>query len=432
MFLLKRFGEHQNRQCLIVGQSVYSYRDILEGIGNKKILLKDTKKGSVVLLPGDFDFNTICWLFALWESEMIAVPFSQGDQQKQYILEVSQAEAIIDANAVVSTGRKSNHPLYSQLRSRHNPGLVLFSSATTGPGKGIVHDVSQLTSKYQKVSPRFQRILAFLILDHLGGIDTLLYTLANCGCLIVPHDRSPRAVLEAIQEHKVEMLPTSPSFLNLILMNHAYQNYDLSSLCKISYGAERMPEITLQRFHRLFPKIKMTQTYGISEIGVLQSVSQASDSLWMQVGGPGYQTRVIDGMLQVRSPYMMLGYLNAPSVVTEDGWFITGDLVEQKEAYIRIKGRANEVINVGGEKVNPIEVEEVIRELPHIEDVLVYGEENPILGQIVAAKVISDDKEVSKIRAHCLARLPKYKVPIRIEFVDVIPTSDRGKRKRTF
>lgn len=65
--------------------------------------------------------------------------------------------------------------------------------------------------------------------------------------------------------------------------------------------------------------------YGMSEVGILRSRSRASDSLWVQVGGDGYETRVVNGMLQIRGRSTMLGYLNAPSPFTEDGWLMTGD-----------------------------------------------------------------------------------------------------------
>ena len=89
-----------------------------------------------------------------------------------------------------------------------------------------------------------------------------------------------------------------------------------------------------------------------------------------------YKTRIIDGNLQIKAESAMLGYLNAPSPFTEDGWFITGDEVLQKGDYIKILGRRSEIINVGGEKVYPAEVESVIQELDFVSDVEIYAEKN--------------------------------------------------------
>ena len=317
----------------------------------------------------------------------------------------------------------------------HHPGLVLFSSGTSGPIKGIVHDAYSLFDKVSRMTPRFQRTLAFLILDHLGGLDTLIYSLANMGCLVVPDERTPDGILATIEKHRVQLLPTSPSFLSLVLLSGAYERHSLKSLEKISYGAEAMPAKLLDRFHQLFPHIKMVQTYALSELGVLRSASEASDSLWMRLGGEDFATRIVDNILQVRSSKMMLGYLNAPTAMTDDGWFITGDIVETSGQYLRVRGRVSDTINVGGEKVNPLEVEDMIRELEEVGDVLVFGEPNAILGQIVCARVVlvkrdSTDQAITRIRKHCLARMPKYKVPMRIEIVEGDLSGERHKRKR--
>ena len=95
---------------------------------------------------------------------------------------------------------------------------------------------------------------------------------------------------------------------------------------------------------------------------------------------------MVDGLLEIKAQSAMLGYLNAPSPFTEDGWFITGDAVEVDGEYFRILGRQSEMINVGGEKVYPAEVESVLQLMDGVEEVMVNGEENAITGQIVRAK----------------------------------------------
>ena len=145
-----------------------------------------------------------------------------------------------------------------------------------------------------------------------------------------------------------------------------------------------------------FPDIKLLQTYGLSEVGILRSKSKSSDSLWVKVGGEGFETRVVDGMLEIKAKSAMLGYLNVPSPFTEDGWFKTGDAVEVDSEYIKILGRKSEIINVGGEKVYPQEVENVILEIDNVAEVTVYGEKNPIIGNIVCAKVRFNRDEEKK------------------------------------
>jgi acyl-CoA synthetase (AMP-forming)/AMP-acid ligase II len=157
--------------------------------------------------------------------------------------------------------------------------------------------------------------------------------------------------------------------------------------------------------------------------------------LWVKVGGEGFETRVIDGMLEIKAKSAMLGYLNAPSPFTEDGWFKTGDAVVTNGEYIKILGRKSEIINVGGEKVYPQEIEDVILELDNVSDVTVYGEKNPIMGNIVCARIrLRDDTKhkgfLNEIKIHCRKELQNYKVPVKIFLENELQYSERFKKKR--
>jgi acyl-CoA synthetase (AMP-forming)/AMP-acid ligase II len=194
-----------------------------------------------------------------------------------------------------------------------------------------------------------------------------------------------------------------------------------------------MPETTLKKFHELFPKIQLKQTYGLSELGILRSKSKGSDSLWVKVGGEDFKTRVVDGLLEIKAKSAMLGYLNAPSPFTEDGWFKTGDSVLTDGEYIKILGRQSEIINVGGEKVYPTEVESVIHEMDNIAEVTIFGKKNAITGNMVCAKIRlenpSDPKEFSKtLKKFCRKRLQSFKVPVKIEIEEQKQYSARFKK----
>jgi len=196
-----------------------------------------------------------------------------------------------------------------------------------------------------------------------------------------------------------------------------------------------MPESTLRRFHGLFPNITLQQTYGLSEVGILRSKSKSSDSLWVKLGGEGFETRIVDGILQIKAESAMLGYLNAPSPFSEDGWFITGDEAEVDREYFRILGRRSELINVGGEKVYPAEVESVIQQIDNVAEVTVYGEKNPITGNIVCANVRLREPEDSKaavlrIKKYCREHMPTFKVPVKVNIVDEEMHGERFKKMR--
>ena len=132
----------------------------------------------------------------------------------------------------------------------------------------------------------------------------------------------------------------------------------------------------------------------------------------------------------------MLGYLNAPSPFTKDGWFITGDKVLQKGDYIKILGRKSEIINVGGEKVYPQEVENVIQEMDNVAEVTVFGEKNPIIGNIVCAKVrlienVNQKDFTMRLKKYCSKKLQNYKVPVKIKVVKDKQYSERYKKNRS-
>ena len=203
----------------------------------------------------------------------------------------------------------------------------------------------------------------------------------------------------------------------------------------MTYGTEVMPESTLKRFHALYPQIKLQQTYGLSEVGILRSKSKSSDSLWVKVGGEGFETRVVDGLLEIKAKSAMRGYLNAPSPFTADGWFMTGDAVEVDGEYIKIMGRKSELINVGGEKVYPAEVESVLQLMDGVEDVAVRGEPHPITGNLVFARVkLATDESLSDFRkrmhAFCKDKLARFMIPQKVELVESSMHGERFKKMR--
>ena len=196
-----------------------------------------------------------------------------------------------------------------------------------------------------------------------------------------------------------------------------------------------MPESTLRRFHEVLPHIELQQTYGLSELGILRSKSRSSDSLWVKLGGEGFQTRVVDDILQIKAESAMLGYLNAPSPFTDDGWFNTGDKVEMDGDYFRILGRQSDIINVGGQKVYPAQVESVVQEMPEVAEVSVYGEKNAIMGQIVCAAVrLRESRDApqfhQKLKQFCRRRLQTFQIPVRIRLVENAMHGKRFKKNR--
>jgi long-chain acyl-CoA synthetase len=131
----------------------------------------------------------------------------------------------------------------------------------------------------------------------------------------------------------------------------------------------------------------------------------------------------------------MLGYLNAPSPFTDDGWFNTGDKVEVDGDYFRILGRQSEIINVGGQKVYPAQVESVVQEMPEVAEVSVYGEKNAIMGQVVCAAIRLRELRNAgqfhrELRRFCRNRLQEFQIPVRVRLVENGMYGERFKKNR--
>jgi acyl-coenzyme A synthetase/AMP-(fatty) acid ligase len=441
-FLLDVCRRNADRDAIVWRSRVYTYAQLLTEIdtANRDLDAAGVRRSEIVSIEADFSPRSVAMMLALIERGSCVVPLTASVENKKAefrrIAQIERTVTIDDSDRVrvERTGARVDHPILLKVKDSGNPSLILFSSGSTGASKAAVHDFVPLLEKF-KVPRNSKRMITFLLFDHIGGVNTLFYALSNGGCIVTVEERTPAAVGRAIQDFKVQILPTSPTFLNLLLLSEAYRQYDFSSLELFTYGTEPMPENTLKRTHELFPGVTLQQTYGLSELGIMRSKSKSSDSLWVKIGGEGFETRVVDGLLEIKAKSAMLGYLNAESPFTADGWFKTGDQVEVDGEYMRILGRRSEMINVGGEKVYPAEVESVISEMPEIADVVVTGEPNAIMGTIVKATVrlkpgVATEGFKQKLQGFCKGKLAGFKVPQRVVVQQEQLHSDRFKKLR--
>ncbi len=342
-----------------------------------------------------------------------------------------------ERNAVAVPGGQSlagmDQTLIHELQRRRHPGLVLFSSGSTGEPKAALHDVMLLRQKFMGATLEPKTLLFFLLFDHIGGINTLLHARYSGSKLVALLDRSPEAVAKAIDMYGVQVLPTTPTFLRLLLLSGAITRYDLSSLELITYGTEPMPASTLEAITKALPHVRFKQTYGLSELGILATKSKTNDSTWLKLGRD-CDIRVVNGLLEIRAPLGMMGYLNAPSPFTEDGWFKTGDAVEVDGEWLRILGRQSDIINVGGLKVYPAEIESALQSLEGVESAVVSAEANPITGQMVRATVkLSTAETADDFRRRMrreLHHLAPYTLPQCIDLATSSLTTARFKKER--
>lgn len=386
--------------------------------------LEKVNEGDVVALIGDFDPYSITTFINLLEKGTIVVPLtSETKEQHEYFMEQSRCQYVFKKNKLIQTIEisQNKNTLLDSLRARKRPGLILFTTGTTGRPKAILHDFVPFIDRYS--TPRQPlKALSFLLFDHIGGLNTLLHMLFNQGQVVSLKTRTVESVIQCMNKYSIELLPTTPTFLRMLSLYPEIEKKIPKSLKIISYGTERMDQPTLDRLCKQFPKIDFRQTYGMSELGILRIKSLARNSLFMKVGGEGIETKVTDNILFIKAKNRMLGYLNSESPFDNEGWYCTKDIVEASEGgFIKIVGRNSDLINVGGLKFMPSEVEMECLKFSEIKHVKALGISNPITGQHLELLIELEEGIDSKLFKNFLLselknKLPKYMLPSKIKF----------------
>jgi long-chain acyl-CoA synthetase len=416
---------------IIRGEEKLYFTDVLAASGTD---IGVVRAGDVVALIGDFTPDCINTLLRLIDLKTILVPLSpETSASFPYYFEQAGVDVVIEGGAVRRIREAPyGHPFLQALRDQQHAGLILFSSGTTGQPKAILHDFERFLVRFRSNRPAL-RTLNFLLFDHIGGINTLLHTIFNRGLVVVPSGRTPDAVAHDIERNGVELLPTTPTFLRMLLLSGVVEARPeaFATLKIVTYGTEPMDESTLQRLCRLLPQVDFRQTYGMSELGILRIKSKSKDSLWMSVGGEGVETRVTAAnVLEIRADLRMLGYLNAPDPFI-DGWYDTGDVVESDGTWLKIVGRSKQIINIGGIKVLPTEVERVALIHPDVVRCRAEGAFNPITGQHIEVTCELRPEATADraaLRAHFAAHMAQAVRPHRIR-IGAIGVNHRFKKQ---
>ncbi|WP_224273815.1 class I adenylate-forming enzyme family protein [Streptomyces sp. LS1784] len=448
--LVRRFEEFGRKTALIDRQVEFGYDDLLDRIRSAREMLRahGVAPHDVVVVNGGYSPNSIAALFALFLNRNVVVPMvTLNERDLGTVMEHCRPGFLLRAGAGLELDELAPPPggtpsVLDRLGDEGAAGLVLLSSGSTGAPKVILHSLDSLVAEKLESRPRRRastlNILMVLMFDHIGGLNSLLSTLLAGGTAVLPGQRTPEEICELVERYRIRVLPASPTFLNLILMGGYHRTHDLSSLRLITYGTEPMSEELLKRVNREIPGVRLLQTFGTSETGIATTTSESSSSTYFKISDGGVEYRIVDGELQLRSRTQFLGYLNyADDSLTEDRWFRTGDLVEEgADGYLRIRGRAKELINVGGEKLLPLELETVLLASPLVEDCVVYGRPNAITGQTVCVDV-KPRGELTRaaVRKHVVefltGKVEAFKIPSRISVVDAIGMSDRLKKVRS-
>lgn len=396
----------------------------------------DVQPGDVICYQGAVSLRLFATILLCIKHQYIFMPVAHKIQSRFNEFDIVPAKVVVTELGVTrNDGYVLPEHVRAKLATLEAAGVVLFSSGTTGQPKAMLHSLNKLAEKHLSSRLSQDTIGLFLLFDHMGGLNTMLYSLCSGSCLVNLNGLSVTRVIQRVLDENVSILPTTPTFLNMFLAHPLVKERAFPALRLVTYGTEPMPESTLKRLAERFPAVNTKQTYGLSEIGVIPTQSAGPTSTWFKIGIPHL---VSNGRLYIKADTQMIGYLNAPELEELDGYLATGDRVEEQDGYLRILGRDSDLINVGGLKVYPTEVESVILDMPEIEDVRVWGKRNPVTGHIVAASLVLTDAYtncdqvslITKVKAHCRAALESYKVPMIVEVSQKELHNDRYKKWR--
>lgn len=351
-------------------------------------------------------------------------------EQVQSIASEYGMAGIVSDGLQVHEGSGSPDPL---------PGrIVVMTSGTTGTPKMARHTFDTLAGTIKATpSSGFARWILTYPPTAFAGLQVILSALVGGGVVVAPSDRSFEGFAHGAVTHGVTHISGTPTFWRGFLMALGDRALPLQ---RATLGGETADAAIIERIKERFPGVRLSHIYASTELGVIFSVGDELAGFpahW--VGDPDFEPelRVVDDVLEVRSSRRMEGYVSAHHApIDSEGWFRTADLVKLKGNRFFFEGREDRVINVGGYKVRPEEVESVLQGLPRVAEARVYGRRAPITGEIVVADVVlaqdvkDRDAQPAQIVAELQGKLEAYKIPRLVQITDTIDVTEAGKKAR--
>lgn len=336
---------------------------------------------------------------------------------------------------------------------------ILFTSGTTGKPKGVkilhrnlIHSAIRLEHYMQTMGVDLSEGGKTLVAAPLFHVMALQEQLLPCfrlgGTAVLLPTFSTIGPLELIKSEKIEQLVGSPAMYRIILSFPDIKKYDFSCVKVVAFGAAPMSPDLIARLQETFVNARFFNGFGLTEASLsLACIDRECIDRPTSVGRPSYgcEVKIMDenmqevpsgtiGEIAVKGPNVADGYYADPAETRKsfrNGWFLTGDLGRMdEEGFFYIASRKKDMINRGGEKVYPVEVENVISLHPKVFEVSVYGVPDEVMGEKVAASIVpvpGSTLTAEEIKEFCADKLAKYKIPEYIAFVTALPKNPGGK-----
>jgi long-chain acyl-CoA synthetase len=255
-------------------------------------------------------------------------------------------------------------------------------------------------------------------------------------------------LLESLKNHNATTIALIPSTLTKLLKFERKVLYDyFSKIRLIITNSTSIPKNTVKNFKEILKNGNLATYYGLTEASrstfmIFDKINGREESVGKLA--PNVEIKILDengknskvGEIWIKGKNVIERYWNNPNADKQivNGWLKTGDIgYFDEQNYLFLRGRSDDIINVSGKKVSPNEIEEIIKQLPGVEEVAAFGIRHDIFNQTVKIQVVrskDSDLDKSKILSHCIKNLERFKVPSKIDFVHNIPKTDYGKVKR--
>jgi len=384
---------------------------------------------------------------------LVICPPGVPDEQLSEIIATAHVDAVVSSSngpppaarglALHVTCSPAIVPGAATADRRHRTEWIMLTSGTTGTPKMAVHTLAGLTGAI-KTDTRDDSIIwgTFYDIRRYGGLQIFLRAIVGGTSLVLSSADEPMAAhLKRLGAHGVTHLTGTPSHWRWALVNPSARAI---APRYVRLSGEIADQAILDSLRAFFPDAKIGHAYASTEAGVGFEVNDGlegfPETLIAQASG-NIEMRVVDGELRIRSTRTALSYLgNTGPLRDADGFVATGDIVELRGGRYYFAGRRGGIINVGGLKVHPEEIEAVINRHPDVSVSLVRARKNPITGAIVVADVVlrasadSSQDRVTDLKREileaCRNSLPQHKVPASIRFVGSLDISPTGKMVR--
>lgn len=427
------------RIAILIDTISMSYGDIEKIIKNNSLMIEKLKQSNVVI-NGRSRFEFAKLLFIL-DGEVNSILFLPQDidtlLHARYYNEAGVNYEVYLENDVlkykfISEVSKTNNDL--------DTTWIIPTSGTTNIPKLVAHTYKSLTRTAKKNIEIGQNYRWGLVFDiyRFSGIQVFLQAMLSGSSLIISEsDYSIAKILENQIKNKCNALSATPSFWRKIMMSKEVDDLDLKI---ITLGGEIADDNILQGLRSKFSDAKILHIYASTEAGVGFSVNDACAGFpksYFESNVNGVILKLSsDNTLMIKNDKQTQKYLSTIDLYSNDGFIDTGDIVELKGNRCYFLGRDSGAINVGGNKVQPEEIENILMNLDFIHAAFVYPKKNPIMGNIVCANIVLNDNIVDtkiikgEILKYCREKLENFKVPALIKFVDELEITQSGKLKR--